>query len=563
MPSTKYKAPEPTLREIIGVKENHDFLAMVPIESIKPSKTNDMFRESTDFKDESIKELAASIKEKGLLQPILLRAEGNGGFILVAGERRYRACLSLDMKEIPAYVKEMTEEEAFELQLTENLQRKDVHPMKEAKAYRHLTGTGKYSTQELALRFGKSETYVLQRLRLNSLLPEIAKDFEKDDLSLAQALVIARLEKADQEEVLEQNKNNNGSLNSNRNYYASAQELENYIAEEITRELSKVPWDLSDATIVPKAGACTACGKRSGAQALLFADIKEKDRCFDSACFKSKLNACLFIKVKKLVEDKPDTIFLVSGGYKVDKPDQRIASYLSSQKIKPLTSESYSPNNYYQHKKAIKGFYINGDQAGQFKQVYVAGPATKAVNGSAKGEQKVTAEDIKESIERIKERTKRAAELDAEKLYDRILEAMCKDEILARDNREASPSEYGFLAGLIYDRLDYSKQEVFDKYFGFTKIKKDEDRAQAFVDLGALKVIQMVRTIAARTTSREHAHDSDMGILVARMAKDWGIPVDQFKNEQDFERAAREGRAAQRIKELQAQLKPAPKKVKA
>lgn len=563
MSSTKYKAPEPTVAELTGVKENHDFLAMVPIGSIKPSKTNDMFRDSTDFKDESIKELAASIKEKGLLQPILLRAEGNGGFILVAGERRYRACLSLDMKEIPAYVKEMTEEEAFELQLTENLQRKDVHPMKEAKAYRHLTGTGKYSTQELALRFGKSETYVLQRLRLNSLLPEIAKDFENDDLSLAQALVIARLEKADQEEVLEQNKNNNGRLNNNRNYYASAQELEHYIAEEITRELSKVPWDLSDATIVPKAGACTACGKRSGAQSVLFADIKEKDRCFDSACFKSKLNACLFIKVKKLVEDKPDTIFLQAEGYSVDKPDQRIMSYLSSQKIKPLTTDSYSSHNYGQWKKAIKGFYINGDQAGHLKQVYVAGPATKAVNGAAKGEQKVTAEDIKESIERIKERTKRAAELDGEKLYDRILEAMCKNEIRAKDNREASPSEYGFLAGLIYDRLDYSSQEVFDKSFGFTKLKKDEDRAQAFVDLGALKVIQMVRTIAARTTSREHSHDSDMGILIARMAKDWGIPVDKFKNEQDFERAAREAKAAQRIRELQAQLKPAPKKAKA
>lgn len=540
--------------------QNEDFLAMVPLSSIKVSSTNEMFRESQDLTEEAVGELAASIKEKGLLQPILLRASGNGGFILVAGERRFRACLSLGLTEIPAYVKQMSEEEAFELQLTENLQRKDVHPMKEAKAYHHLSGSGKYSTQELALRFGKSETYVLQRLRLMSLLPEIRKDFEAGDLNLAQALVIARMETADQKELLENCKNSEGYLASKRNYYQSAQELENYIAENITRELKSAPWDLSDAQLVAKAGPCSTCGKRSGAQAVLFADIKEKDRCFDSACFKTKLNACVLLKIKKLVEDKPDTVFLQAKGWGVEEPTKEVVKYLAAEKIKPLDSGSYDTTSYGNRSKAIKGFYINGDKAGHFATVYVAVTTAKTVKPDQPQEE--TLEDIQASIDRIQARTKQAAEMDDAKVYERILEAMSKDDILAKDNREATPAEYGLLAWMVYEHLGYEKKELFEKHFKLHLEQKEEKRADAFQNLPALKVLQMVRNYAAEATPKDHDHDDATGLLITRIAEDWGIPVEQFRKEQAEERAKREARAKERIKELKAKLPATPKKEK-
>lgn len=545
--------------------DTKDFQAEVSIDLIAFSETNEMFRSDEDLESPALKELADSISQKGLLQPILVRPKGNGSFILVAGERRLRACKSLGMETIPAYCKHMTKEEAFELQLTENLQRKDVHPMKEAKAFKYLLDNSGWSTAELALRFGKSETYVLQRVKLMSMLPEIQKDFEKGDLTLAQALVIARLQQGDQKEIIENCKNHEGQLDSKRNYYRTAQELEDYIQENITRDLNNVPWDLNDATIVPKAGACSSCQKRSGAQSTLFADIKEKDRCFDSACFKSKLNAGLFIKVKKLVEEKPDTIFLEASGWGVDKVDQRIASFLSGHKIKPLSYQSYSDYQSYDHKKKISGFYINGAHAGRTHFVYVAGPETKAVKGSsASGEQKVTPSDIKESIERIKERTKRAAELDAEKVYDRILELLQKDVDMDDPSKPGTAAEWGLLARYLYEDLDFEDQEKANKLLGIKGKLTDEQEADRFLSVNPQQILWMVRMLAPDQAKRGNnflwPHDSVEGILIRRMAKNWGIDVDGLDTEQAVLRAKREQSAKARIAELQASLKPKKEK---
>jgi len=96
-------------------------------------------------------------------------------------------------------------EEALDLQITENLQRKDVHPLKEAAGYQYLLDKDKkMNTAELALKFGKSETYILQRLKLNSLIEQAKKDFAAGDMSLAQALGIARLNPDDQAKVVKQ-----------------------------------------------------------------------------------------------------------------------------------------------------------------------------------------------------------------------------------------------------------------------------------------------------------------------------------------------------------------------
>ncbi len=556
----KTTTTQPVLTDTID-KTPHDFLAEVDTGLIQISKTNDMFRDPRDLEQEGLKDLIDSIRSKGLLQPILLRGSGNGGFILVAGERRFRACQELGLNKIPAYIKEMSESEAFELQLTENLQRQDVHPMKEARAYKHLLENSGWSTAELALRFGKSETYVLQRLRLTSLLPEIAKDFAAGDLNLAQALVIARLEKKDQEELLDNCKNHDGNLASKRNYYQSAQELENYIMENITRELTAVPWDLDDAQLVPKAGACSACAKRSGAQGKLFTDIKDKDRCFDSACFKSKMSAGLLIKVKKLVEEKPDTIFLEDDGWGADKPDQKIINFLAGQKIKPMGSNAYTTINYGSYKKAINGFYINGQHAGRTHKVYVQGPETKALKAASNGEQKVTEEDIKESIERIKERTKRAAELDAEKVYTRVIEAAEKHDALKRGRVKYTPEDISLMAGLLFEFTNY---EEHLKSFGLKELGWGEELKEAKKQVEALNRLtqydcaEMARHVALHCREGFHLPQkaqTTMGLLIKAAAKSWGIPVDQFEKEQAEERAKREERAAQRIKELQAQIK--------
>ena len=546
---------------------NEDFLAEVEIKLIKYSSTNDMFRDPGDMTDEGVKELMQSIREMGVLQPILLRASGSGAFILVAGERRLRACAALGMETIPAFVRIMSEEEAFELQLTENLQRKDVHPMKEARAFKFLQDKHEWTTAELGLRFGKGETYILQRLKLMELLPEIAKDFTAGELTLGQALVIARLQKEDQKQLLEDCKNYDGRINSNRNYYQSVQVLEDYIAENITRELAKAPFDIADAALIPKAGACATCPKRSGAQSQLFADIKEKDRCFDPACFEKKKALGVLAKVKELVEKKPDTIFLESDGYNVEKVPQPIGSYLAGQKIKALKSgNDYHTDSYYsQFKKKISGFMLNGPQAGKTITVYVRGPQTvekTKTDGSAKKEPaELSAADRKEAIARIKERAKRNEELDEEKIYTRIIEGLEKSPAI-----KAKTAAKELAIDRILSRWIILQHAGYDKAYISGYDLKGSPAAQ----LAAIERISDndFRQITRKIMLKEYSGQAPTvrtagGQIIWKLAEALGeVPVKEFVSEQSDIKFKREMNANKRIAELSKSDKPKPAKKK-
>lgn len=127
------------------------------------------------FGDSDLNELAESIKAQGVLQPILLRPLENEKFEVVYGERRYRASLIAELETIPAVVRDLTDSQALEFAITENLQRKEVSPMEEAIAYKQLSEKNGYDIALLMARFGKSESYIRSRLRLNSLIGEFAE----------------------------------------------------------------------------------------------------------------------------------------------------------------------------------------------------------------------------------------------------------------------------------------------------------------------------------------------------------------------------------------------------
>ena len=126
----------------------------LPLASIRPNPRQPRKR----FAEESLKELADSIREKGLLQPLLVRPQGDG-YELVAGERRYRAALMAGLQEVPAVVKDLTDREALELALVENLQREDLSPVEEARGYQALLEMG-LTQEEVARRVGKARSTV-------------------------------------------------------------------------------------------------------------------------------------------------------------------------------------------------------------------------------------------------------------------------------------------------------------------------------------------------------------------------------------------------------------------
>ena len=125
------------------------------------------------FDEEALNELTESIKEHGILQPIILRKKGKS-FEIVVGERRFRASKVAGLKEIPAVVRELTDQQMMEIAILENLQREDLTPIEEAEAYQNLMENLNLTQEQLAFRLGKSRPHIANHIRLLSL-PEVVE----------------------------------------------------------------------------------------------------------------------------------------------------------------------------------------------------------------------------------------------------------------------------------------------------------------------------------------------------------------------------------------------------
>ena len=153
--------------------------------------------------------LICSIREHGLLQPILIRPLVNG-FEIVAGHRRFKACRSLRWRFIPCKLREMSDKQAYEIQLTENIQRKSMDPIEEAEAFRrYVIDFGWGGVSELAKKLGKSEEYVSHRIQLLKLPDDIKQQILTDRLKVSQALELSNIPSERQSEIISQVINNN------------------------------------------------------------------------------------------------------------------------------------------------------------------------------------------------------------------------------------------------------------------------------------------------------------------------------------------------------------------
>ena len=146
------------------------------------------------FDDQKLKELAASIKEQGVIQPIIVHRAGSG-YELIAGERRWRASRLAGLKTIPALVKEATKRELLEMALIENIQREDLNPLEAAEAYKRLQDEFHLTQEELAKRVGKERSTVTNFLRILSLSKEIKHDLAAGNLSMGHAKALLSLER--------------------------------------------------------------------------------------------------------------------------------------------------------------------------------------------------------------------------------------------------------------------------------------------------------------------------------------------------------------------------------
>jgi ParB family chromosome partitioning protein len=164
----------------------------VPIEVISPNPN----QPRKHFEKDALADLAASIAQKGVLQPLIVRPSGDvtGGYEIVAGERRWRAAQQAKLHEVPVIIRKFTDEEAMEIAIIENIQRDDLNPVEEAEGYRSLMETHSRTQEELARALGKSRSHIANMVRLLSLPEGIIMHLRMGNLTVghARALITAK-----------------------------------------------------------------------------------------------------------------------------------------------------------------------------------------------------------------------------------------------------------------------------------------------------------------------------------------------------------------------------------
>jgi ParB family chromosome partitioning protein len=270
----------------------------VPLTELVESSTNP--RKTFDV--ERLEELAESIRRKGVLSPLLAR-KVNGHFEIVFGAMRYRAAQRAGLQELPVRIAALTDAEALETQIIENLLRSDVHPFEEAQGFRALLereGAG-YTIEKIAAKTGKKAPYITKQLRLLDLIPPVADAFTAGHIGIEHALLIAKLAADVQEKALAHCFDGYYTANDSERSLVPVGRLQAWIAQNIYLSLKSVPFSKDDETLVPEAGSCANCPKRTGFNRLLFSEVREdSDSCADAACFNRKLDAHIAQRVSKM-----------------------------------------------------------------------------------------------------------------------------------------------------------------------------------------------------------------------------------------------------------------------
>ena len=213
--------------ENVELTTDSDKIVEISLEEIKKNP----YQPRTYFNEEKLNELKESIEKNGLLQPIIVK-KAVKGYYIIAGERRYRAFELLGKKEIPAIIKEMTDEEMMIFAVLENLQREDLSALEESESYKNLMDKMSLTQEELAKKLGKSRPYIANSLRLLKLPTEIKNKLEQGLISTAHARTLLSLKtKKAMEEVC--------ALVIDRKM--SVRELEEYVAKLLKpKEVKKV-----------------------------------------------------------------------------------------------------------------------------------------------------------------------------------------------------------------------------------------------------------------------------------------------------------------------------------
>jgi len=274
--------PLPALPPALPATPDTAASLLLPIDAIEISPLN--YRKYYD--PAAMAEFAAGIRSLGfIISPVTVREISPDQYQLVVGERRYHGALLAGLSALPAVIRDLTDEQVEEIQLQENVQREDPHPLHEAIAVQRMYSRG-LSTEEIHLRLGKSISWVYQREKLAALIPDIQEMFLANIFSLTQVLEIADLAPEAQTSFFDNH------CTAWKQQTLSLPKIAGLL-NSYRYELSHAHFDITDPLLLPEAGPCTGCRFNTAYQGLLLPDNTTTGRCTKKNCFDTKRKAHL------------------------------------------------------------------------------------------------------------------------------------------------------------------------------------------------------------------------------------------------------------------------------
>jgi ParB family chromosome partitioning protein len=503
----------------------------LPIDVIDPSPTNPRKHINGD----ELAELAESIQAHGVVSPIVVRRREAGRYEIVFGERRYRAARTAGLAEIPAIEREYDDKAVVEVQIIENVQREDVHELDEANGYRELIDHHGYTAKSIGERIGKSQEYVYGRLKLAGLIPKLQKLFYSRELTAGHAILIARLPHVSQESVLEK-----GLFETVRegkesqDVLVSVRDLGGFIKQEIQRDLDQALFDRNDATVLPAAGACVACVKRSGST------------CLDPICFNQKSNAFINKKVK-------------AGEMVAATTD-----WTKREKMPMFWNLNDAKAGSCPHVKTA--VCIDGHQRGETKRVCLE-KTCKVHYGSFGAYPKRT----RTPEEQLKNAQQSIETLAENKLRKNVYaEVAAKVETAPTMEKAFSKEAMILVAQLVYERLDHSlraqvTEELKLKKGQYSKRAGDSELARYAAQLDQVQLAGFIVRLALRATLEGYsgvfnAREPKARAQLLAIAKQYGVKVERIQEEAEQLRKERLKKARARIQSGKLQTSAKRKK---
>jgi len=375
----------------------------VSLALLSESKTNPR----RTFEQIALKELADSIRTQGVLSPLLVRPLTEQGFEIIAGARRYRAAQMAEVPTVPVRIVHLSDAAALEAQLVENLIRSEIHPMEEAQGFRALLELDdpKYSIEQIAAKVGKTPVFVASRLKLADLVPAVVDAFYAEEIGVGHALLLAKLPPDHQEQALGAcfKEDWSGAGQKAKRMLLPVRSLQCWIESNILLVLKLAPFDKRDAQLVPAAGSCVECPKRTGHNKLLFSDLGKLDACTSPGCYQAKVDA----HVAKAVAAKPKLV-QISTAYGQQKEGSATLprnQYVEIRPDKPTTKQEATRPEFKTCKYTTEAIVSEGIDKGELRKVCTE--ANCPVHHPKPRPQKI-AEDAQWKAEQEKQRREQA-----------------------------------------------------------------------------------------------------------------------------------------------------------